>query len=128
MASPLVYSMLRKAVAHVLLAKELDGILCSFEHLIVPLNTLYGGGTNDDRARVNQNVLLPAYKCGDNKLILPYKDIGTNDDDDDEKGSQEHFLYDITGKMVQIDQICRKYMSVVVSAVMLVRAPQLIVL
>mmetsp|Transcript_38902 Transcript_38902/g.68394 ORF Transcript_38902/g.68394 Transcript_38902/m.68394 type:complete len:84 (+) Transcript_38902:149-400(+) len=56
---------LRKAIAHVLLSPELSGVLCSFDQLIVPLLGLGGGGVSDDFVKIDHNLLVSAFRCGE---------------------------------------------------------------
>ena len=52
---------LRRAVAHILLDPELDGVLCSFDNLISPLNCL-GGSGSDDVAIVDTGLIQRSFK------------------------------------------------------------------
>ena len=66
---------LQNVVAHVLLAPELLGVLCSFDWLITPLLGLGGGGVSDNFVKTNHDLLVSAFRYGEHKYILPYLDL-----------------------------------------------------
>ena len=70
---------LRKAIAHVLLAPELSGVLCSFDRLIAPLLGLGGGGVSDDFVKIYCNLLVLAFRGGECQYTLPYLDLGIDE-------------------------------------------------
>ena len=69
---------LQKAIAHVLLAPELSGVLCSFNWLITSLLGLGGGGVSDNFLKINHNLLVSAFRCSEYQYTLPYIDLGIN--------------------------------------------------
>ena len=89
MSCAAVYAPVRKAIAQILLAPGLDGILCTFGHLIVPLNVLRSGVVgNDALANIDHTLLVAAFRSDENEYILPYMCFGING-----KGSDEHYLF-----------------------------------
>ena len=82
-----LYKLLRHAVAHLLLTEDLHGILCSFDHLVVPLDTLRTSVSNDNVASINHELLVSAFKSDENEYILPHPHLGISDD-----GGKEHYL------------------------------------
>ena len=50
-----------KVVAHILLVPDLDGIIYTFEQLIVPLDVLSNGVGNDALAIIDHNCLVNAF-------------------------------------------------------------------
>ena len=66
------YAPLRHAVAHLLLAENLHGILCLFDCLVVLLDTLRASVSNDNVASINHELLVSAFKSDENEYILPY--------------------------------------------------------
>ena len=82
------YAPLRQAVAHLLLAADLHGILCSFERLVVPLGILRTSISNDNLAPIDHELIVSAFKSDDNEYILPYSYL----DISDEKNNEKHYL------------------------------------
>ena len=66
--SPLApaYAPLRHAVAHLLLADDLCGSLCSFNRLAVLLDTLRNSISNESVASINHDMLVLAFKSDEN--------------------------------------------------------------
>ena len=87
--SPLApaYAPLRHAVAHLLLADDLCGILCSFDRLVVPLDTLRNSISNNNVASINHDLLVLAFKSDENEYIIPYSHLGISSE-----GGGEHYL------------------------------------
>ena len=81
------YESLRHAVAHLLLADNLHGILCSFDCLVMPLDTLRISVSNFNVASINHELLVSAFKSDENEYILPYSHHGISGD-----GGNEHYL------------------------------------
>ena len=50
-----------------LLSSELDGILCSFEQLVVPLDLIPTGVGNDTLACIDQTLLVTAFTTGEDQ-------------------------------------------------------------
>ena len=55
------FSVIRKAVAQILLAPDLDVVLCTFEYIITPLNMLDNAVDNDEFAQVDHKLMMSAF-------------------------------------------------------------------
>ena len=56
------FAPVRQAVAHLLLAPGLEGILCSYDDLKSPLNTMHGVGHNNNKyALIDEPVLIKSF-------------------------------------------------------------------
>ena len=83
---------LREAASHLLLAPELQNILCSYDHLRGPLDVLGGGLGRDEYADITKHMITAAFSQtgGAQEYIIAYDDFlefeGRGDSD------LEHFL------------------------------------
>ena len=84
---------LRKAVLHVLLTQELEGIVCRFDQLISPLKLLSGPSGDDNFAEVDYKLIKHAFtQNGISEYKARYRDMDVADD------SGENFLMCRIGK------------------------------
>ena len=70
------FAIIGKAVAQILLAPIFDGVLCTFEHIITPLNMLGNVVGHDNFVQVDHKLMMSAFQSGDKEYIIPYKNIG----------------------------------------------------
>ena len=68
--------MIQTAVAQILLAPDLDGVLCTFDYIITPLNMLCDAAGNDKFAQVDHKLVMSAFQSDNTEYIIPYKDLG----------------------------------------------------
>ena len=78
---------IRQAVGYILLADELDGMLCRFRQLEEPLNVLCGGAGSEEFSKVTQNLLMRAFRRNDlsSEYACGFDDIRV-------KGGEGHYL------------------------------------
>ena len=91
-----MFAVTQRAVAQILLAPDLAGVLCTFEHIITPLNMLGDAVGNDEFAQVDHKLMMSAFQSGDREYIIPYKDLGISD----EASHVLHYLLVRIGKRV----------------------------
>mmetsp|Transcript_25846 Transcript_25846/g.55611 ORF Transcript_25846/g.55611 Transcript_25846/m.55611 type:complete len:115 (-) Transcript_25846:409-753(-) len=87
MSCAAVYAPVRKAIAQILLAPGLDGILCPLDKVVVPLDVLRSSVSNDALATIDHTILVAAFRSDENEYILPYTSFGISSE-----GGNEHYL------------------------------------
>ena len=82
----------REAVGYILLADELDGLLCRFDQLEKPLDVLCGGAGSEEFSKVTRNLLMGAFRrAGTHEYPCGFDEMGV-------EGGKGHYLLCRVGK------------------------------
>ena len=83
------YAPLQNAIAQILVVTDLEDIPCSLKQLVVPLDVLCSGVSNDALAKINHALLVAAFRSEKREYIMHYDTVfGISGN-----GSNEHYCF-----------------------------------